>query len=646
MRDVRKSFLGGIPLKKFKILFFVLVGLFLIPSVAYAEDATKHLYMTIDILEDGSIHVRELAELSGNYNGRLRDISYQNLYAPPFTGTKDDFYGSDIYNGRAISNLKIGDVSLQNGFSFDLMDEKIDFYREVSYASKGEYGVYTKEETFGGVDLTIYNPSSRHRAFYMEYDVLDVVVEHEDVSEFAWNILSDTYQENIDDLQVIVRLPKDDDSMRVWAHGPLNGEIKRLNDREVMLIYDFLGAYNATDIRMMFSHDVVPFVSKKTKVNAKHFILEVEEEKANRANREREKIKLFHNVTKAGTVLWTLSMIGVGIYIYIKYDKEHKVSFDMEYYRDFPRDYGPEVLQYLLKQNVSTDALSASFVELIRKKVILLEEIPSDKKKKNYLFKANCEDLSILSRSEQILFHLFIHTIGDGEKVTLKEIQSYGKSEKRAKVFLEEYRDWQSEATSMGKDENFFYRLALVKILPCLLSILGIFVFIINLVLDTNFILGYVSLPFAIISLLYFMLFSKRTEKGALEYKQWMAFKHFLEDFGRMDEKELPEVALWDKYLVYAMPLGCADRLEKDMKMRLQAMNEVGTIHYDMGDMFMMHYIMNQNLTHAIDQSVKQAVSSSYSSIAASHSSSAGGFGGGVSSGGGSFGGGGGGGRF
>lgn len=614
--------------------------------MVYAEDTTKHLYMTIDILEDGSIHVRELAQLEGNYNGRLRDISYQNPYASSFTGVREDFYGSDIYNGTAISNLKIGDVSLQDGFSFDLMDKKIDFYDEVSYASKGDYGVYTKEITFEGIDLTIYNPSSRNRAFYMEYDVSDVVVRHQDVAEFAWNVLSDTYRENIDDLQVIVRLPKDDPSMRVWAHGPLNGEIKRMNDREVMLVYDFLGAYNATDIRMMFALDTVPLATKKTSVTAKPYILEIEEEKANEANLEREKIKLVHHVTKVGTIIWVVSLVGVGIYIYLKYDKEHKVSFDVEYYRDFPREYGPEVLQYLLKQNVSTDALSASLVELIRRKVILLEEIPSKKKKKDYLFKANCSDLSQLSRSEQILFHLFIHTIGDGEKVSLSEIKSYGNSEKKAKRFLEEYRDFQSEAIQMGKEEHFYCSLALVKILPCLVSVLGIFVFIINLALETNFILGYVSLPLAIVSLFYFLLFSKKTEKGALEYKQWMAFKRFLQDFGRMDEKELPEVRLWDKYLVYAMPLGCADQLEKDMKIRLQAMNEMGTIHYDMGDMFMMHYIMNQNLTRTIDQSVKNAVSSSYSSIAASHSSSASGFGGGVSSGGGSFGGGGGGGRF
>ena len=52
-----------------------------------------------------------------------------------------------------------------------------------------------------------------------------------------------------------------------------------------------------------------------------------------------------------------------------------------------------------------------------------------------------------------------------------------------------------------------------------------------------------------------------------------MAHKRFLEDFSRFDEKELPEVILWDKYLVYASILGCADELSKQMEVKINAMD-------------------------------------------------------------------------
>lgn len=126
----------------------------------------------------------------------------------------------------------------------------------------------------------------------------------------------------------------------------------------------------------------------------------------------------------------------------------------------------------------------------------------------------------------------------------------------------------------------------------------------------------------------------------------WMAHKKFLEDFSRFDEKELLEVPFWDKYLVYATVLGCADNLSKQMKIKMATMSENGTNPYP-------YYMYNNDFTYigyavsnSISNSVNQAISSSRSSIAASSSSSGDGFSGGSIGGGGSFGGGGGGGRF
>ena len=120
-----------------------------------------------------------------------------------------------------------------------------------------------------------------------------------------------------------------------------------------------------------------------------------------------------------------------------------------------------------------------------------------------------------------------------------------------------------------------------------------------------------------------------------------MAHKRFLKDFGRMDEKQLPEVRLWDKYLVYAVILGCADELAHQMKLKIKEM-DTSMIDYPYYDPYFFHATIYSSLNRGI----AQAVSSSRSTIAASQSSSGSGFGGGASGGGGSFGGGGGGGRF
>ena len=109
-----------------------------------------------------------------------------------------------------------------------------------------------------------------------------------------------------------------------------------------------------------------------------------------------------------------------------------------------------------------------------------------------------------------------------------------------------------------------------------------------------------------------------------------------------MDEKELPEVALWEKYLVYAVVLGCAKKLSKTMKIKMETMNIDSSITFD--PYTFTHFAV---ISHAVSSSVHSAhAASSVSSSGGSSWSSGSGGGGGFSGGGGFGGGGGGGGRF
>ena len=107
-----------------------------------------------------------------------------------------------------------------------------------------------------------------------------------------------------------------------------------------------------------------------------------------------------------------------------------------------------------------------------------------------------------------------------------------------------------------------------------------------------------------------------------------------------MDEKTLPEIILWEKYLVYAVVLGCANKLSKTMKIKLEDMNVDYTFSFDAITLTNLNII-----SHAVSTSIHSARTYNSSSGSSNWSSGSGG-GGGFSSGGGFGGGGGGGGRF
>ncbi len=120
--------------------------------------------------------------------------------------------------------------------------------------------------------------------------------------------------------------------------------------------------------------------------------------------------------------------------------------------------------------------------------------------------------------------------------------------------------------------------------------------------------------------------------------------KKFLLAFGRFKEKELPEIVLWEKYLVYAAALGVADKVEKQMKIKIKNIAETNpNFNYNT---FTYMAIYSNGFSRNISSTINNSVSGAITSAVASSVSSSGSGGGGGFSGGGGGGFGGGGGRF
>lgn len=635
---------------RYKKIILLLTILVLFPINVFASDGeTSKLYINIDVLEDGSIYVKELAKLQGTYNGRLRSIIYQNLSAPTFTGIESDFNGSDIYNGSNITDLKIYDINSNNPTFNDIFDtsKRSTEYKESISGQNGDIGIYNKTNLSNGISLKIYNPSKSNKSFYMEYKISNAVVIHNDVAEIAWNILGEEYNDNIYYMETHVNLPGKDEDERVWLHGPLNGEIDRKKTLDGAIIkYDFIGARNAVSFRIMFNKELVPYSQKISGINAREKILTVEKQAADKANDERNRLKRQNRIIKTITTIWYILLIIIIIAFYIKKKKSNKTDFNQKYLRDFPDKYGPEIVSYLLRNKIDENALSASVLMIIEKKALNVNRIPN--KKDDYeLIKQN-ENVEKLTEQEKKVVKILIDHVGDGTKVTLSKIKKYGKNATDAQKFIDSYNEWKNDTLNEAKNEQFFIPFVKEKMFLIIISFLGFCISFINAANDTRFGFGYLAAVVSIIMLIIAISTKFKTKKGALHYKKWMALKNFMTDFGIMDEKELPEIKIWGKYLVYATALGIADKLEKTMKLKIRDMNltESDIATYYMLDNYTDNLFIMNSLTSSINNSISTAISSSTSSIVASRSSSSGGFGGGSSFGGGSFGGGGGGGHF
>ncbi|MBQ2872560.1 MAG: DUF2207 domain-containing protein [Bacilli bacterium] len=139
----------------------------------------------------------------------------------------------------------------------------------------------------------------------------------------------------------------------------------------------------------------------------------------------------------------------------------------------------------------------------------------------------------------------------------------------------------------------------------------------------------------------------KRTDKNECKKKNVMddmiyndsvelyGLKKYLEEFSRMDTKEVMEVKLWDEYLMFAYLFGIADKVSKQLKdMYPEVIEEMHSQNFDYDTLLFVNHISLRSVSAA---SSARSAAQSYSSGGGGFSSSGGG--------GGSFGGGGGGSR-
>ena len=119
------------------------------------------------------------------------------------------------------------------------------------------------------------------------------------------------------------------------------------------------------------------------------------------------------------------------------------------------------------------------------------------------------------------------------------------------------------------------------------------------------------------------------TQKGIDQKEMWKGLKKYMEDFSLLNEREVPELVLWEKYLVYATAFGISDKVLKQLKVVYPDIDKVEGINTSTYMYFMYNSNFNTNFTNAISSSIASATYSSGSGSGGGFSGGGGGGGGG-----------------
>ena len=636
--------------KKFLIALLISISALFLPFTGLLAVSAnqREFYITnyrinVVVNNDGSANVEESItyDFKGNFNGVSRDI--------------------DLSGIGGIDDVKV----------FVESDEGKKEFRLDKSEQPGTYTFYTE-----GImaKLKVFEPSlNETKTFIYEYKLLDVVTKYNDIAEFNRKMIDTGWQVRLENIYIKVNIPEGAgrEDIKVFAHGPLTGVSKILDEWNAEFTVPYVDPGTFVETRVLFPTAIVPNARKIIQKDALEDIMKTEAELAEKANRQREEARkyireqeekrlkkeaMIKRLRPVGNILTAVLFVFwffIIIRIYLKYDRELKPSFQGKYYRELPGDYTPAEMSYLMSPGIfKPQDIMATLMDLVRKKQLLLN---TDKQKKkglfgtketyNYVISKNSNAPGIKLKShESFLIDWFINDIGDGVSVSLEEIKDYVKGRSNALQFKSKYDDWCAKAISEAQKLDFFDKSTKKGRIAGVIT--GVLYLVAGLLITILF-----YAPFAIallvqsiVLMVYSLTIKRRTAYGNEQYNMWLAFKRFLKDFSNMEKAQIPSIVIWEHYLVYAVSLGVAKEVIKQLPLIFSEndLNNSNLTFLYVGNYghFSEFSNMLDNTFNTVESSISKAIE-----IANSVNSSASGAGGGFSGGssGGSGGGGGGG---
>lgn len=565
------------------------------------------------------------------------------------TNTLYKTFKTDNSKYSGITNVRVTDIT--NGIANNFIQTDEWAY----HVTKGYYyGTENDDDDFEigwGVGL---DSSSARKEYEISYTVKDAITKYNDYAELYWQFVGSTFEVDANKITGTILLPSNvsnKDEIKVWGHTKnLNGTIYATDTNKIEFEIDNFKSGTYVEIRTLFPTNLITTTGRIKNQNALDKVVKEETKWANKANTTRKRQEwMSKNFKYVVLGAWLGVNILLGAVFFkktIKYWKKLKSlnkfepTTKLEYYRDLPDENSTpgeayknlnEGITKFTAQNFGK-IFSATVLDLTLKNYI---EIQQEKKSLGkdvvtIILKKQVSDG--LPLNEEKIMNFIIKAANKKDTITLKELEKYIKNHPSSTESLlrETYNAVENQLIGKGivssiaqkeygeyKEKSRSYIIGVIFAMICtagygLMLILPLIIVIINAILCKK-----ITKKLNIL-----------TQKGVDAKEQWKGLKKYMEDFSLLKEREVPELVIWEKYLVYATVMGIADKVIKQLKIVYPDFEEITN---SIGTYTCMNVMMHTDFS----SSFSSAISSSISSATASSSYSSGSGGGGGFSGGG-----------
>lgn len=596
----------------------------------------NNLNFNVQIKDDGSMDVVETWNIY---------IQNTNTLYKTFKTDKDKYSG--------ITNVKVTDITDETPISLRQTDQwAYHVQKGYYYGTKNNDGNF---EIGWGVGL---DASAEIKTYQITYTVKDAIAKYNDYAELYWQFVGSDFEINARKITGTIYLPGNapsKDDIKVWGHSEgLNGTIYATAQNKIEFDITAFKSGRYIEIRTLFPPNLINSTGRTKNSNIYEKVVKEETKWANKANRQR------WIAENSGWILVLIIILVFGgvflgvLTLQIKQTKKYKkrlkelenqekffASIQYKYFRDIPDENTTpgeviRILKPIKSQFTSFEfgkIFSATILDLSLKQYL---EVKMEKNEKNkditniYVLKQVTDELK---PSEGKIMTFIRDAAGKKKVITLKELQRYIKDHptKVESMVNSTFRSVENQLNS----ENILDLQAYKEYSSYSEAQIGHVVLVIVLCWFAFAIVPIIGVIVAAINAVLCGKLKKKinilTQNGVDKQAEWKGLKIFMEEFSMLDKREVPELVIWEKYLVYATAMGIADKVIKQLKIVYpnfeEMTNGINTYTY-------MNLMMNTNFSSGFSSAIDSSISSARASYSSTYSSGSGG-GGGFSGGGG-----------
>jgi len=517
-----------------------------------------------------------------NSDGSMDVVETWNVYISETNTLFKDFEISYSDDYR-IDDVKI--TKVENNEEIPLNQ----IYEEQYHVDSGcYYGLQIDSSTFEIAWNVGLDNSSASKIYKMYYTVENAVKIYNDCTEIYWQFLSDSNGMSGKNVTGTIRLPQsvsDIEKLRVWAHGDLTGEINKLSNKEIAFVLNSLRANEMLEIRVVTDENIYENCNNTYNKNMLEKILIEEQKWADEANKERENAQ--KRLERMKNIFIIVAIINVGVFLlflskikeYKRIGKELKEEYlypenELEYFRDIPDEENatPARALYMYRFNKKiymdseiSNVFSATILNLSLKGLITFEPV-SEKEIRIFRTPESQSKSVLLSEDELIIYNLLAEAMLGKDYITPKEFSKYASREydvvysklNRIEQVVEKYHEVIGKTSTERKEiaKKWSKKFLIYMLLAIILS--GFCFALPGLILGLIFMANACRKNSKYVSIL--------TAKGNLEVAQWAGLKKYMEEYSLLKDKLVPDIVLWEKYLVYATVFGISKKVLKQLK--------------------------------------------------------------------------------